>query len=685
MTGRVRAFTVLAGAILAIVPAGARAEPAGARAEPAAPMFARDHVQAARREGNYTYCSKPKRPLGPEARELCAAATEVDGCAALVAACKGDAAPKKEPLSATWAAVLAALAALAKGLVWLLVALVIAAVAAPIVLAIVRARRNKAVADAPKSPNVARSTDRARLSDETPSDGEAALREADEHARRGELARALSLYLAASLAALDRRGAIRLARHRTNGEYVRACATDPSCGPLRDIVREVDRVEFGNVAPTAEEVARVGSRATSLVRGSGGAIARAATSIATGLLMVLALVSMGCGGGQRSHVLVDDPAGDELPMDVLRRSGYAITYLPTSLAALPLPEAGRGRTPILVIDVQRVALEDESSTRLLRWVDAGGVLILFGAPSKWPDELKVTEQPTAGAGLGLSDSVEVVTDEVDAHGARVGTPHALVWAESEPIAFIGDTNVYAAHKSHGKGVILGVAGRELFTNIGVSRPDNAGALAALIEIAMTDRAILDVERGVTSPTEGLEIQVARREDGIPPPSNPFSALIRAGLGRGVWHALAAAVVLFLAFGIRQARARPETPPARRAFAEHVEATGAFYGRARALGHALASYGRYAEMRLRERVPRGESPAQFLATRANVAPEEAERVWRRATEASADDPARGDELATIRDLGAMLGKALDAGTATLSEVPASPLHAASPGRPTSRPS
>ena len=117
-------------------------------------------------------------------------------------------------------------------------------------------------------------------------------------------------------------------------------------------------------------------------------------------------------------------------------------------------------------------------------------------------------------------------------------------------------------------------------------------------------------------------------------------------------------VLFLAFGIRQARARPVTPPARRAFAEHVEATGAFYGRARALGHALASYGRFAEMRLRDRMPRGTDPAQFLATRAKVPLEDATRVWKRATEARAEDPVRGDELTTIRDLGAMLARALD---------------------------
>ena len=172
----------------------------------------------------------------------------------------------------------------------------------------------------------------------------------------------------------------------------------------------------------------------------------------------------------------------------------------------------------------------------------------------------------------------------------------------------------------------------------------------LFSSTVTDEAI--------HPAPPVQIRFARSIDGIAPPSNPFSALVQAGLGRGAWHALAASVVLFLTFGIRQARARPAAPKPRRAFAEHVEATGAFYGRARALGHALASYGRFAEMRLRERVPRGGDPVQFLAARAKVPAEDAARVWKRATEASAEDPPRGDELTTIRDLGAMLAKALE---------------------------
>lgn len=652
--GRLRSFVaaalLLAVALLVLLPASALAQPQGSQ-------LARDHVAKARAEGNYTFCSKPKLPLHLEQRQLCGLAAEIEGCEAFVAACKGETLEKQEPASSTWDAVKAALAELAKVLVWLLVAFVVVAIALPLVLAIVRARRNKAVADAPKAANVATAMERTRLPEpQTISDADAALREADEHARRGDLVRALGLYLAASLAALDRRGAIRLARHRTNGEYVRACATDPSCWPLRDIVREVDRVEFGKIAPTSESVANVAARATALVRGggagAGGGASRAATTIATGALMLLALLSVGCTGGPRRSTTADDPAGDELPMDVLRRSGYDVAYLSTSLVALPMPAAAGTHTPVVVVDVERVTLEDESAAHLMRWVNEGGVLILFGSPASWPDELKATQ------GHAANDQVDVLTTEVYARGARVGGQRVVTLPDSETVAFIGGDGVYAAHKSHGKGAVVGVAGHELFTNVGVARPDNAGALAALVDVAMGDRATTEEERGFAEPATTFDVRVARREDGIPPPSNPFSALVQAGLGRGAWHALAAALVLFLAYGIRQARPRPAPPPTRRAFAEHVQATGAFYGRAHALGHALASYGRYAEIRLRERVARGTDPVQFLAARTKTPPEEVARIWKRATEASADDPPRGDELTTIRDLGALLEKALE---------------------------
>lgn len=622
-----------------------------ALAQPARTVDTRAQADKLRHEPRFTFCKKPKRPLFERQHELCSLAAGLEDCEGLKAACgdpaAADSVKKKESSTGAFGLFLAALA---KVLVWVLVVAVVLAIAFPLLRALLRARRDKQIADAAPEPNQAVAVARKPAPEPSPiEDAEATLREADEHARRGDLGRALSLYLAASLAALDRRGAIRIARHRTNGEYVRSCSEDRSQDSLREIVREVDKVEFGKLVPTGEGVARVASRASSVVRTPGG---RGASAAVAGLFLVL-LVLTGCGPrSQWSGPIADDPAGDELPMELLRRSGYSVSYLPRSIAALPIPSETRS-APLVVVDASRVALEDEAEAHLIRWVEAGGILVLLGPPALWPAELHVeTDRASAR-------TVNVLSEEVVAQGALAATPRALRWPGAEPIATIGD-RVYAAHKNMGRGAIVGIAGNELFTNVGVAPAANAEALVAILDLAAQDRARIDAMRGVPEPASTYEIEVARGQDGVAPPSNPFSALVQAGLGKGAWHALAAALVLFLAFGIRHARARPPEPVARRAFAEHVEATGAFYGRARALGHALAAYGRFAEMRVRERIPRGGDPVAFLAARAQVPHAEVARVWKRASEASPHDPARGDELATIRDLRAMLVKALETG-------------------------
>lgn len=625
-SGRV-AVTLLVGSALASTLVTA------AQAQPARPASS-TQVAAIRREPRFTFCSKPKRPMFVRQRELCALAADAPDCEGFAKAC-GDPQADQDR-NAKSSGIAAILGALARALVWLLVIAVVFAIAFPLVRALLRAHRDRQLADRPAEPNVALVVAKKPTPEpERITDAEAALREADDHARRGELTRALGLYLAASLAALDRRGAIRLARHHTNGEYVRSCSDEAAQAPLREIVREVDMVEFGKLAPTGEGVARVASRASALVRP---------------LLLVLLVLTAGCGG--RGPAAFDDPAGDELPMEILRRSGYLVSYLPTSLAALPMP-AKEATAPIVVVDVSVVTLEEESSAHLVRWVEGGGVLVLAGPPSQWPSALH------ADAAHATTRSLHVATgDEATQQDGHVATAQALDWPGSDPIAKLGE-HVYGARKGLGQGVIVGLAGGDLFTNIGASSAANAEALVAIVDLAARDRTRADVMRGAAQADPVVyEIYVARGHDGVPPPSNPFAALVQAGLGKGAWHALAAAGVLFLAYGIRHASARPTAPVARRAFAEHVEATGAFYGRARALGHALAAYGRFAEMRLRERVPRGGDPVAFLAARAQVPHAEAARVWKRATEADPGGPPRGDERAAIRDLRALLVMALE---------------------------
>jgi hypothetical protein len=144
--------------------------------------------------------------------------------------------------------------------------------------------------------------------------------------------------------------------------------------------------------------------------------------------------------------------------------------------------------------------------------------------------------------------------------------------------------------------------------------------------------------------------------------------VRAGLGLALVHGLIAVFLLYLAVGVRLTAPTPTPPPRRRAFAEHVTATGLFYSRMKAAPHALAAFARWVDERVRASAPRGTTdPAAWVAARTGRDPEETARVWKRAMSSISDEPPVGDELATIKELGVLQAAATDkAGT------PAGPL-------------
>jgi hypothetical protein len=317
-------------------------------------------------------------------------------------------------------------------------------------------------------------------------------------------------------------------------------------------------------------------------------------------------------------------------------------------------------------------MDDETRAHLVEWVDAGGTLVLAGSPYMWPDELGVVAAATTGsqqvsarrllartraAGSSEDDDDGVNDDDSDAatpdgsavyaaaieHG-QVEMRAAIAFpGSSERVGWFDDQASYAAVARHGKGWILGIASDELLTNAGLARSGNAAVAMAILSNA--DR---------------LEFKIAQPEDGLSPPTTPLTAMNRAGLGLGMMHALVAAIVLFLAVGVRMARATPAPPPARRAFVEHVEAIGALYARTGSAEHALATYARFAEERLRARMPRGVSDvASFLASRARLPLDVCERVWKRASlssTASTQGTRAGEDLAALKELSAVYSAA-----------------------------
>ena len=106
-------------------------------------------------------------------------------------------------------------------------------------------------------------------------------------------------------------------------------------------------------------------------------------------------------------------------------------------------------------------------------------------------------------------------------------------------------------------------------------------------------------------------------------------------------------------GARLGQPREPPPPSRRAFAEHVQATGALYAKTGLAAHALAAYFAHVDSRVRAKMPRGSGdPAAFVSARSGADAAACARVWRRAAEARAGE-ARGDELTVLAELAALV--------------------------------
>lgn len=599
-------------------------------------------AQAAAADGNYTFCSAPSVPLSPRALRMCPIASELAGCEGFAKACAEVGATRKPTERSSWwsEAIARALAYLRSGL-WLTgivgVVVILVALAFAIVRRVRNAKGDAVLREVPETPDavvVGEVPEAALLT----SDAERLLRAAAAHTERGELDLALFAYLGASLRALDDRGALRLARHFTHGEYVESCRDTTAQPPLREIVRDVDAVRFGGHSATLEIVERTSARATSIVR------APRATSLAlvSTAMTILVLLSgswlTGCGGPlSRSGA---DPAGDDLLLDLLVREGATARHMPGPLALLPMIGA---EGPAVIVNTERTPLDEGTQAHLVAWVAQGGVLVIAGDADDWPKDLWAKREPSTSRDVRVetpcpADDDACAPPRVD--HVRLAAPAAMSWPHEDALAASGvldSGQLYAAVRPYDKGLVLGLASEDLLTNAGLSVHGNPAGLVALLESL-----------------EKTDFVVTRAENGVGPPANPFAGLLRIGLGLGLVHALVFVLLLFVSVGVRHRGPAALPPPPRRAFAEHVTAIGALYARTRVTGHALRSYAHYVDRELRARAPRGTSPALFLAQRADADPKGTADLYARAM-AAGDAPA-ADDLLVLRRLCALFSKA-----------------------------
>jgi hypothetical protein len=627
-----------------LLPRVARAEPP----RPLDPAGAAARIERATKDGELVFCKNPSEPLSPHANSMCDFAPRIGDCAGFVDACRPIEA-RQPPSWLFWllSVIAAVVSKLAPIGVWVAVALLVLAIAYPTLRAIAKKRRQEEVKveEATLAPNVA--TVVPDVVHDAPVDADALLARAEAHAARGELKEALFLYLAAALRALHLRGAIELERHKTNGEYVRACTEPGAKSPLREIVRVVDRVQFGGEAPTREGVREVATRAGALVK------AAAAT---TALLAVLLMT--GCGRADAKRLLgdVQDPGGNTLVYEALRGSGASVERLTFPVAALDRPGETARYDFALLVDVTTLPLDEEGWKHILGWTRAGGAIAVFGSPTTMPDDIGARGDFTEARAIHAEFPIE--DDDSDDGDVDLGaeTPPAAAdgWVAHgftfEPkddtkfgvVARYPDHSTYAAWRALGLGRLVLVANADLLTNAGIAVPGNAAALATILR-----------------PLGTPNLRVLRAENLISAPGNPFIALLRIGLSLPLGHALVAVLFLFLAVGVPLAKPFAPRIPSRRAFAEHVQATGALYAKTNLAAHALARYFAFVDSKVRAKLPRNTGePAAYLAARGGLDPATCARVWRRASEANPDAP-RGDELVVLQELSALVATLDDA--------------------------
>jgi hypothetical protein len=437
--------------------------------------------------------------------------------------------------------------------------------------------------------------------------------------RRGEHGAALYALYGALLRRLDERGVIRLDPAATPGDYLRQCRETEIQGPLRATTREVERVRFGGLAPTAEAFERLRPLVEPIVR----------TVTALVLMVALAAGTAGCGGlaGGFGGGGETSPAGHRAVRALLNSSGVSARRLREA------PERVQDVDRVLVLDAAATPLDEDQWSAVLAWVDRGGRLLLAGGSASWPGSLGVSTLNS-----GFNGSVVRLADTVGGETVRVpGGSRALDAGEAgySVASYASSGGAYAVWSVRNRGTVLLLAEPELLTNGGIAVGDNASAAVSLVRALAEHRPVYFVE------------------DTVGAASNPLRSMERTGLLPVLLQGLLALTLFYLSVGRHFGTPRERTEVSRRAFTEHVRAVGALYARARASQAALRQYAALVLERIRERSGTGRTlRSEVIAARLGEQPAEVERVLHsleQAQSASAPSVREEEHLALIKRL------------------------------------
>lgn len=667
----------------------------------------------------YEFCHDAKYPLTDDEVRWCAllplaADPRSARCAAFARACEAGATAKLVPPSEPMKLKLPSFGGLGRMVFYALIAATVGGLLFLLGRSLIGRRRLEVAAEEGEAPRDDAAVARAEHAAVVERDVNRLLARARAAAAAGDYPAAIGDLHAALLRRLEGDGHIRIHRSATNGDYVRELRSrSPAlAAPVGEVTSAVESIQFG-VTPAGSLYQALLERVTALLEASARVVA---------VLAFFALAVVGASCDSMRSDWRDSPSGSAAVSAFLTASGVVTRERLRPLAELDSakeaaeaheqaqhdkdegvregstregsPREGssneskddsadaKARTSLLprpprtlvilpdaeVGDADWAAVKSAAQKRALTIVVAGprklpawipAELVDKGAagpvhvtaeleqwrdPRQDPDDDKRLDKDVRAkerAELQLKAAIPaggwVNVDKATAHEVllrRGGKPYALSMTIERTGSDAGGANVIV------------MADGQLFTNASLAVADNAAILQILMSSLLVPVQIVTQETGLVATT-------------------PFDSVARGRLAPFMLQLSAFLIIFFVLRGAAFGKLMDRHVIRRRRFAEHIEALGLQYARARAGRHAATAYATWAVERLRERMPGerglGDLAAATAARTGKPLGEVARLLFQSHHDQAADAEPRTraaaeEALQTIRELAALLAPA-----------------------------
>ncbi len=471
------------------------------------------------------------------------------------------------------------------------------------------------------------------LSEEVERDVKRLLDRAHAHARAGRIEAALNDVHAALLRYLEARALLRLHRSKTNGDHVRALAAHPQLqGVLREVVNDLERVQFGKNPASSDKVVGLLGQVTHLIGPALWCLLIAASSVA---LCACKEVPAGRGATDNWGVTADTSA-----------AGFSVLAELLSAQEREVKNHVGGFEKIddtvdTLVVYDSTDLNDEDWADLEKWAAQGHHLVIAGEHSGARyfgvglDGPECARPPVLTAEYGGPKRAEPPIYGHPATLTLTAPVSTLELEEATATPITCDNAPLVAQRQLEQGDVTFLANADLFANASMAAANNAPIMLGLLG-----------EHGT------VKFAGAMAGAGT---ESPYEALADARLAPLLWQGLLVLLIFYFGRGAAFRPARDPEQDRRQEFIRHIHALGRAYSRGKAASHALRSYAAWALDRLKERVRPGTRMslvelAESVAKRTGRPQNEVlEVLAEAATSKGNQSAARERDLSTLRQL------------------------------------